>query len=572
MKSFQAIQSCFSKAKDAISSAAKSGWNNYYVQGTVQGLAAPFYSYHSMIAMWDGSEPFRVEVSNTAKLNGIYLLQALLCEFIYNQMIHPQMDKSSDYYDSNIAKFSILVLDYTIYLLLQLGLRNVQAMNYAQNFFNMLNLTEKAGESAKKITPNTEFKPCRCGGFDNQTAGIESALCHATNRFAAHYLSLWITAKYPGMIGTASTFALDSLSYGYALMDYKLIKSEVCTKHRIEAALNRKLYCSMSGASLLATTNLINKIFSSVVGVDSVFIHDALFSFIFQLYAVSAIARTKSYPIDDSKGYDVMEGIKYLSETRGGKLVEKHFLSDFQSFENFAKTPAVSKFLVDHEAQIRGMLLDRIKNGIKNIETNRLFLLAKWINKVMSLNLVSDDNKESIKYWKSQAKALVMKGEKLIDFAKIAREQIENPKGDMAKKPIDEKQSEEKKLEPIKVEEVKTASVSSISKEPLVPLNSSVVEEKSDVIPLVPLKESESHVNEKTPEIPKEPVVLEKKENPEKTSSVCVVAKNNSSLFSKTNTHPINNPYVAPQLRKPNRSVGLHVATIIANTAARRRK
>lgn len=422
MRSFQDIQRYLTQTKEKITSTVKSVWDSYWVQGTIQGLAAPIYSYNSLITTWDESEEVRTSVTRAWELNKEYALHAIGCYFLYYWLMHPLKEYTSSFNSDSLivetAQGGIAALDFSCYVGILFYLYGKKIQNLPENFAHMHNITYAA---AKAMPESKEFKSCTDSGDVKK-----SILSYAINCFIIDKISKMSASKISGFAGRAISFGIEAGGYGYQLVDYKLSAVGQCAEHRLnDIFANKKWFVSMFGASFVLLLQSLVFISNKISGAENDFSYDAIFSFLFQLYALASITRQDVFPSHEGQAIDIMGGVKYLAKTHAGQYMLEILLKDLCSLERLVQMPGVSYALTLRDDEIKSGL-QSVKGGIKQVEGSRLLYMAKWINKLIPF--IPHEAKKLFKLIdKNMIRSWISTLESLLALSRTAEEQRKNP-------------------------------------------------------------------------------------------------------------------------------------------------
>ncbi len=326
--------SCFERTTQRVKSLAK-----YMGQAFYQGFCAPYYSFTSIKASWNASPSLQNAIKSSAKLNGIYALKAFglyTCYYRGFQLL-------SYIASNNISSIMVKGIDPIFYLAM-----NGYLLLYEMPFILLQNTLDidTITNYAKDAVGDSDIKSCGC--FD-AFASPHSTFFYAANRYGVSTISYYLNP--------VTAFLLESLSFGYPLVEYKLNAVETCTKHRLqELFLNNKAYFIFFGASFVSVMWLTDYLSNSISGCEkNIFFYDALFSFLFQVYAMIAISRKEKFPGGREQHIDILAFLKYLSETRSAQYVFQ-LLKKRYSLESIAQSEGVGMWVSQRDDQIKRWL------------------------------------------------------------------------------------------------------------------------------------------------------------------------------------------------------------------------
>jgi len=377
MSLFENIKYYCVQAKEKIQSSVRSLWTSYYVQSFYQGITAPIYSRHAIQKMWRSSPQLREEIENSTELNINYAAQSLLLYFVYYRIIHPRLCGDPE----DISSYLLSPLDSALYGMMIIYLLTYQMpYNFLQNFFHTLNIAEIGGYSA----PESEIIACECKDKQETLAIGHSIIFYALNRYGTTTVSQYITQKYQNNFAWIASFILESMSFGYPLLEYKLAAVKTCTKHRFETLIrDNKLYCLWFGASFVLVLWLLDYLSRKITNADNnIFFHDALFNVLFNCYSLTSFARQEKFPGGGKPRFDLLGIFKYLLETNPPQQFYQ-LLKQRYDFVEIAKSKAISSFITMHEDEISIWLSTGKAKAImlENVQNTTWFTYAEWIFK-----------------------------------------------------------------------------------------------------------------------------------------------------------------------------------------------
>lgn len=426
MQSFQVLGGYLSSAKEKITSTAQSIWKSDYVQATWQGLTAPIYSYTTLKSMIVSSEDVETSISRAFKLNAEYVFEAFVSYFVFYNMAQPAMnkwyaDQDPDSWAGATIQTGVATANMILYGMMNIYLVRLWLQNTVENFAITSSITYTAG---KAMRPSEDFKPCGCsGGVQVTQSNAESLVYYAGNRYLVTKLSYCITNGVAGVTKrTALAFGLEAISFGLPLVEYKFSAAGRCTEHRYKDILSSyKTYCFMYGASFVAATWSSYKILAAISGEENPYIYDAVFTFMFQFYALLAISRDKKFPGNDHVTIDFVGWFKYFLETRPAQYALEKFLGNLYSIEKFVQSPGVGLLLSVRDNEIKGGI-SSIKKGIqqvRDIQSSRIVSTVRWVSNLLPYNVVPEELKNVFKtFSKTAISKLIRKTERYLEMAR----------------------------------------------------------------------------------------------------------------------------------------------------------
>lgn len=294
MRSFQVIGGYFSAAKNKVTSAVQSMWKKDSIQAAYQGLTAPIYSSESFQKLVSSSKDIQVFLSRAFFENVTFATHAIISYFIYYRMVHPVLKESE-----NSIVHSI---DLSLYMAMICYLVSHGVQNSAHNLLLTDVITDTA---AKTMPPNPDLK--LCDQKVGNRMGRDDILYYLANRYVVNPVSWRISHDIPGPYGKALAFGLEAVSIGLPLVKYKFNTSGRCVFQKYDEMLSHyKTYCIMYGASFVAATWSVYNIVEKIAGEENPYVFDAVFSSMFQLYALLAMAREEKLPGREEKPQSIL--------------------------------------------------------------------------------------------------------------------------------------------------------------------------------------------------------------------------------------------------------------------------
>lgn len=397
MRSFQAIGGYFSAAKQKVKSKIQSFWQRdgiqaFWrrdgVQATYQGLTAPIYSRVSFKNLVSSSEDLKTSLSRAFTENANYAIRSLILYFVYYRMVHPTLNEYQEEVGStpligSVAQGVIQSIDITLYLGMFIYLMTQGWQNSAQNILLTSTITTTAGNAMK---PNPDFKPCdakECGAVTVARAGLDSTCFYLANRYVVNKISWDITHSIPGLYGKAAAFAIEAVSIGLPLVEYKFSAVGQCTMHKYKELLGSyKTYCIMYGASFVSATWGSYKALSWLSGEDNPYIYAAVYSLMFQFYVVLSIARDRKLPGNDHVNIDLKKWIKWFAEKPATQFLLEKLLGDLYSIERFVQSPGAGIAISVYDNEIK-QGINSARDGIqqaRDFQNNRVVTTLRWVN------------------------------------------------------------------------------------------------------------------------------------------------------------------------------------------------
>lgn len=394
MRSFQ-IGGYFSAAKQKVKSkiqafwqrdGVQAFWRRDGVQATYQGLTAPVYSRASFDNLVSSSEDLQTSLSRAFTENANYAIRSLILYFIYYSMVHPTLNEYQEEVGSTSwigwsAQGVIQSIDTLLYLSMYIYLMTQGWQNSAQNILLTSTITTTAGNAMR---PNPDFKPCdakECGIVTVARAGLDSTCFYLVNRHIVNQISWDITHGVPGLYGKAAAFAIEAVSIGLPLVEYKF--SGQCTMHKYKELLGSyKTYCIMYGASFVSATWGSYKALSWLSGEDNPYIYAAIYSLMFQLYVVLSIARDKKLPGNDHVNVDIIAWLTYFAKQSVTQRVLNFLLGPLTDLEKFVQTPGAGIAIAVYDNEIK-QGINSARDGIqhaRNFQNNRVVTTLRWVN------------------------------------------------------------------------------------------------------------------------------------------------------------------------------------------------
>lgn len=398
MRSFQAMGGYFSAAKQKIKCKIQSFWQRDGAQAAYQGLTAPIYSRDSFKNLVSSSEDLQTSLSRAFTENATYAAQAFILYFLYYRMAHPtlneyQEEAGSTSWTGLAAQSVIQTIDISLYIGMCIYLMTQGWQNSAQNILLTSAITTTAGNAMK---PSPDFKPCdakECGAVTVARAGLDSACFYLANRYIVNKISWDITHSVPGPYGKAAAFAIEAVSIGLPLVEYKFSAVGQCTMHKYKEMLGSyKMYCIMYGVSFVSATWGSYKALSWLSGEDNPYIYAAIFSLMFQLYVVLSIARDKKLPGNDHVNIDIMAWLTWVAEKPTTKFLLEKLLGDLYSIEKFAQSPGAGIAISVYDNEIK-QGINSVKGGIqqaRDFQNNRWVTTLRWVNTWFPYQFIPD--------------------------------------------------------------------------------------------------------------------------------------------------------------------------------------
>jgi hypothetical protein len=393
------VYSSASFVTNKITSTAQSIWQNDAVQATCQGLLAPIYSYESFNKLRNNSKALQTALSRTYQLNRNYALQALGLYFVYYRMLHPASDYfqhkiGSESWSGSATQCGLYGIDLMLYVAMIGYLTRLQLLNTVDNIAYTSTITNAAG---KVMEPSKDFKPCdskECSSVQVGRADVDSVIFYVLNRYVVAKSSQAIESYVPGYYGKALAFGMEAVSIGWPLVEYKFSALGRCSMHKYKEMLSSyKTYCVMYGASFVAATWGSYQLLSMIPGEKNPYIYDAVFSYMFQLYALLAIAREKKFPGNDHMAIDLIGWAKYFAEQPITLKILEKILGPYSSVEKMVQNPSVGLLLSERDFEIN-QGLDSLIGGIehiKELQSSRFYNAAKWISGLLPYQIIPDE-------------------------------------------------------------------------------------------------------------------------------------------------------------------------------------
>lgn len=261
---------------------------------------------------------------------------------------------------------------------------------------------------AKAVTDEnaaTEYvKSCECGRTEAIKASLASPFYYIGNLAGIYMISLvpWV--------GPYAAFPLRALNYGQCFLGYTMSRADLCTVHRYQLLNKNHAYAFGMGSSFLGLTKLGNYLLYSMLGLESVFITDAIFSLLFQYYIMSAMLIDKSLP-GTEEGFDI---------TYRSRLAVESILKNLSgSVTPIIRNPIIRQSLTRKINDLMHLpLICAIKRFLVGDEKKTLdeFLtnLMKWRAMNLLLNLYGDDVQQELKKIIAIRKKMYMRQVKII--------------------------------------------------------------------------------------------------------------------------------------------------------------
>lgn len=445
MKSFSDIRGYLSRAKNTVVESAKSAWGSYFVQGTVEGVMAPVYSYVSVCNMLNESEELSKTVKDASNLNITYALEGISSYFLY-EMIHESAENSN----SSAGKYGLTTLDYAVFIAMNAFLMRELTRNIIKN--GEIRDT-MACQAAKVMKESKDFKPAE-SKMEKVSAIGGSALISLVNqqvKLGSQLLGFCST----GYKTRTAAFLLESVSTGWSLVDYKLNAAEVSNEDRLKKWKESNWYIICYGASCVAASHLTYALLTVGPNVMlggmgfaamafNFYTYYAISSLLFDLYALIAISREKAYPGENQIAVDYWAMLKPYLDTPAMQSLLRAFLQELYSLEDFLNSKETSKWLTTREPDIT-KLLNYVKDGldqVDSIQSSRTVGFAKWLNQLVP-GLIPSEVEKILKTKNKFLKKLIAEIEQILDEAKIA-----NAKHNaIARNTVKDKQPEQKNEE-----------------------------------------------------------------------------------------------------------------------------
>lgn len=425
---FQTLSGYVSAAKNKITSTVHSIWKNDDVQAIYQGYTAPIYSYSSYKNLVSSSQDLQTTLSDADALNKRYALYAFSLYFLYYRIVHPVQEYSEEQkantWLGSAGQYGLYGIDFLLLWGMYLYLKFLGHYNTKENVAFTSSMTCTA---SRVMPPSHDFKPCdprACGTTQVAKLGIDSFIFYLANRYLVNYFSWKIANHFPGYSGKALSFGLEAVSIGFPLVEYKLNAVERCTLDKYKELLTTyRTYCIAYGASFVTATWASSYLLSAISGSKNSYIYDAIFSFMYQRYALLSIARKEKIPGNDNVNFDVMAWVRYFNEKPLIKSSIEKCLGDYYSPEKFVQSPGMSRFLTVHDKEIRG-LLSYLKNGIKqlkDIQSSRILSAVKWISSWLPYEMIPQELKNmGQSFSKTALSKMIRYIEYLLDLARDA--------------------------------------------------------------------------------------------------------------------------------------------------------
>lgn len=291
MRSFQVIGEYFSAAKNKVTSAVQSMWQKDSIQTAYQGLTAPVSSSQSFQKLVSSSKDIQTCLSRAVVENVTFATQAIISYFLYYRVVHPVLQESE-----NSVVYSI---DLSFYIAMIGYLISQGLQNSAHNLLLTAAITDTA---AKTMTPSADLKPSDQKAESMTGMGRDDVIYYLANRYVVNPVSWKISHGIPGFCGKALAFGLETLSIGLPLVKYKFrVSGQGNFQQYNELLSHYKTYCIMYGASFVAATWSAYNIAEKLSGEENPYVFDAVFSSMFQLYALLAMAREEKLPAREEK-------------------------------------------------------------------------------------------------------------------------------------------------------------------------------------------------------------------------------------------------------------------------------
>lgn len=136
--------------------------------------------------------------------------------------------------------------------------------------------------SGQEEAPCAHFEACGC----NTGKEIKGMLGSPFYLLADQLFIASLTNNFP-VFGREAKFLLNSWRFGLSLLEYKLASKGMCTDHRYQKLIQNNSYAFGFGLSYLTLCNVSAWYLKKSLGVNSVFIEDAIASALFPFYIFS---------------------------------------------------------------------------------------------------------------------------------------------------------------------------------------------------------------------------------------------------------------------------------------------
>jgi hypothetical protein len=324
--------------------------------------------------MYSSSVKLQNEMKASGNSNIKYARDALVSYFIYYRIIHYLLSYQKNENDELDYHSPQYYVDMIFYMGIMGFLTYEWAVSYFPNIFHTLSIAR----FGKSVAPTSQISSCEC---KEKLTGVYSGALYVVSRYGINYFQqsysnnnvVWMTS-----------FILESSSFGYSLLEYKLAAVGTCTTHRYEALFrNNKLYFFWFGASFVSLVWLIDYMARAITNApNSFYFYEATFNFIFNWYVLASLARTEKFPGGGKPRFDLLGVIKYLLETPPPQYVFK-FLKKTYSPEAIARWESSGGFVLAYEEDITAGLnmMKNVLTTMENIHSSLWFSYVEWIAK-----------------------------------------------------------------------------------------------------------------------------------------------------------------------------------------------
>lgn len=429
----------------AISSGAQAVWNSCPVQSAIEGFTAPINGYVSLCNALNESKELNTAFTNAKWLNGKYAAQGLIAQMHYKYVVHGNLTAFAETYNSKILTYGLLGVEYLDYGVMHFFLLRELVRNLTKNCSYLRTITT----SATEIMPQSPHFPPADSKKEQVLSVIgSSTLVYTVDRNLTEFASFVIKLCFPGITGHAFSFLLESVVYGFLLIDFKLGAAGLSNKGFIKKWQDNLPYIICYGASFVFAKTLLDS--SSAIFFGSAYnyySYDAIFSFLFDIFVIMSISRTKALPGDNQVSIDIWALIKPYVDTPAMRNLLNIILAELRSLDHFAKSEAGSQLFRVHEPQIKNGL-NIAKEGVKKVEDiqyGKLVTTAKWLNYVLPGILPRDELDKLINQTKETLSHMIERMEELLEVSKTAdgapakpKEKIIEINGNEIKKSLEE--------------------------------------------------------------------------------------------------------------------------------------
>lgn len=375
MSLFGSIKYYYEQAKEKIQSSINALWTSYYVQSFYQGITAPIYSRTAIQKMWKSSQFLREQLEDSAQLNGNYAAQSLALYFIYYRIFPMLHGESKDISDHVIGSFEFIFYCSMIAYLATWHM----PYNFRQSLVHTSNIVTIGEFSA----PESEVPSCECKDKKETKALMQSTAFYMVMRYGTKTASDYFSQQQNSLAWIAS-FVLESMGFGYSLLEYKLAAVKTCGKHRLQVLLrDNKLYGLWFGASFVSVLWFFDYLGKKITDApNNIFFYDALFNFFFNFFVVTSLAREEKFPGGGKPRFDLLGVIKYLLTTSSFQSLYEKYERRY-AFDDFVKSKAVGTFFSLHEDNI----LRWVSTGketvamLENLQSTAWFPYVEWLLK-----------------------------------------------------------------------------------------------------------------------------------------------------------------------------------------------